>query len=432
MGWTKALGAALLGLAAASAAEAAEPLAGHWQGELVREGQSLPISYDFEDKDKGLAGRFTATQWRAMDYPLSEVTSSGGKVHWRMGDSDLFDGEVKGDTIAGAFSGGDGNGTFTLHRAPVERANYDAVEVTFRNGEVTLKGTLCLPRGMGRMPAVVLVHGSGPEVRWGTNRYVADRLARAGIAALIFDKRGSGASGGDWRTASYEDLADDALAAVHMLAARPDIDPRRVGVIGHSQGGIIGPLAAVRGGHDIAFVVAEDTVAGPVWRQDIYRVSGSIKALHLAPADEAKAMEVYRLFIDVARGLKPYEELEAASAPYKQTEWYDWMGLPPKDAWIWAWYRKTGSYDTLPTWRQVKVPTLLVYGERDALVPVGESLSQIEAELDASGAPYAAMIAPRAEHNLTVHPAPGEPFFWWRQAPGVIDLVVDWVKATAG
>jgi fermentation-respiration switch protein FrsA (DUF1100 family) len=77
----------------------------------------------------------------------------------------------------------------------------------------------------------------------------------------------------------------------------------------------------------------------------------------------------------------------------------------------------------------VRQPVLLVYGEHDQLIPVDESLRRIEDLLDASATPYTALIAPRAEHNLTIKPQPGESFFWWRKAPGVIETVVAWVKS---
>ena len=290
-----------------------------------------------------------------------------------------------------------------------------------------LQGTLCLPRAKGRHPAVVLVHGSGPETRWGTNRYIADAMARAGIAALIFDKRGSGESSGDWRVSSYTDLARDALAGVALLDARPDIDPRRVGIHGHSQGGVIGPIAATLAPDKIAFIVAEDTFAGPQRDQDVYRVSQAIVDLKLSAADRANAMEVYGKFLDAASGTIPYESFEAAAAPYRKAVWYDWMDFPPKDSWVWTFGRLNGAFDTLPVWRKVRVPVLLIYGEKDALVPVDETLAAITGTLDASHTPYAAFIAPGAQHNLTIQPADDAPFFWWRQAPGVVDAAVDWV-----
>ena len=395
----------------------------------MQHGQPLSIRLDFKRDGTVLSGRFSVDRWRVMDYPLGAVTVNGTRVRFNLGDNS-FTGRLSAARMTGTFSGGgDGTGTFVLRRVAPEPLPYDEIPVRFRNGGVVLSGTLAMPRTRGRHAAVVLVQGSGPEIRWGTNRYIADRFARAGIAALVYDKRGSGESGGDWRTAGFEDLARDALAGVALLAARPGIDPARIGIHGHSQGGIVGPLAASLAPRRVAFIVAEDTAAGRVRDQDLYRVTNDINAKDWPPEDKAKALAMYALFLDVISGDKPYTELETASAPVKDERWFRDLDLPPKSTWVWTWYPKIANYDVRTAWRGVRRPVLLVYGERDALVPVGQSIRRLEDLLDAAHAPYTAVIAPRAEHNLTIHPRPGEAFFWWRAAPGIIDTVVAWVNA---
>jgi uncharacterized protein len=420
--------AALLALALVASGAQAATLDGHWDGQMVEKGQSLSVSFGFT---AGGQGRFTSLTQRAMDYPLDETHQKGDRVGFTLGGGIVFDGTLSDSALAGTFKDDNGGGTFMLRRAAAPALPYDVQEVSFRNGDVVLKGTLCLPRMPGRRGAVVLVHGSGPETRWGTSRYIADQFARAGVAALIYDKRGSGASGGDWRKASFEDLARDALAGVDLLDARLDIDPKRVGIHGHSQGGVIGPLAATLAPGKISFLVAEDTFAGTQYAQDLYRVGQAIKELNLSATDERKAMEVYGLFVDASRGAKSYEAFERAAAPYRDTEWYKWMEFPPRDSWVWAWAAKTANFDTLPVWAKVRAPTLLVYGEKDALVPPAESIARIEARLDASHTPHEAFIVPGAVHNLTIQPDPKGAFFWWHQAPDVVDRVTAWVKAHA-
>lgn len=406
-------------------------LNGHWDGSMTSQGARLPVSFDFVQGARGIDGRFTSPTQRAMDYPLDSVSLSGSSIHFVLGGETVFDGEVTDEIITGIFKSNDGSGSFTLTKKEKPVVPYDVVDVTFANGGVNLSGTLVSPRTPARHPAVVLLQGSGPEIRWGTNRFIADRLARAGVAALIYDKRGSGASGGDWKTASYEDLARDALSGVTLLRSRPDIDPARIGLHGHSQGGIVAAIAASLAPDMVAFIVAEDTVAGPVWEQDLYRTRNAL-AQDFKPVEVEAAMRVYTLFVDVARGKRPYAELEAASALAAKNKepWFEALGLPPRDSWLWPWYLKTGNLDTLDYWGSVKVPVLLVFGERDRLVPVDASISKLEKALDKNGAPYTALIAPAAEHNLTVHPEAGEPFFWWHVAPGIIDIVVNWIKTS--
>lgn len=411
----------------ASKSSSAVPLSGHWAGSMTSQGAQLPVSFDFSPTAAALEGRFTSLTQRAMDYPLDSVSSNGPSVHFVLGGATVFDGQFTANAITGTFRGDDASGTFTLSKEERPRLPYDVVDVTFDNGGVKLSGTLVSPHSPGRHPAVVLLQGSGPETRWGTNRFIADRFARAGIAALIYDKRGSGASGGDWKTASYDDLARDALSGIELLRTRPDVDPSRVGLHGHSQGGIIAAVAATLAPDKIAFIVAEDTVAGPVWQQDLYRVHNALTQ-QFKPAEVEAAMRLYTLFIEVARGLRPYAELEAASATVAKEPWFDWLGIPPHDSWLWPWYAKTGNVNTLDDWRTVKVPVLLIFGERDRLVPVDESLRQLEKALDTNATPYTALIAPRAEHNLTVHPQDGEAFFWWHAAPGLVDTVAAWIR----
>jgi dienelactone hydrolase len=416
-----------LGLSSLLFASQAE-LVGHWDGTMVREGARLEVSFDFNKSGTQPQGTFTSLTQQAMDYPLALVTTNGEMVHFVLGDSLVFDGKVSTNEIRGTFSDDGGKGDFTLRRTEPPVLPYNSVDVTFYNGDVALAGTLCIPRSSGRHPAVVLLQGSGGEIRWGTNRFIADRFARLGIAALVYDKRGSGASTGDWKASSYDDLAKDALAGIDLLASRPDIDPKRIGLHGHSEGGIIAPIATVHAPSKVAFVVAEDTVAGLVRDQDVYRVSHAIREAGFTNSEIEHAMAMYMLMLDVACGTKPYRELETASQPVRAQKWYEWLAIPPKDSYLWTWYPKIGNLDSLVFWKQVHAPVLLVYGELDQLVPVDESLAKIEASLDAAKTPYTAIIVPAAQHNLTVRPEEGRPFFWWKSAPGLIELVVAWVQ----
>jgi pimeloyl-ACP methyl ester carboxylesterase len=403
-------------------------LIGHWGGTMIRDAARLGVSFDFSASGAQLNGTFTSLTQHAMDYPLTTVTLKGDAVHFTLGDSLVFDGKLAAADITGTFTDDGAKGEFILHRAAPAALPYDAIEVTFRNGAVTLAGTLCIPRSAGRHSAVVILQGSGGESRWGTNRYIADRFARSGIAALVYDKRGSGASTGDWKSSSYDDLAGDAIAGIDLLASRTDIDPKRIGLHGHSEGGIIAPIAAVQAPSKIAFLVAEDTVAGLVRDQDVYRVSHQIREAGFTDVQIKQALEMYKLMLDVACGTKPHSELVAAGRPVQDQKWYQWLAIPPENSYLWTWYPKIGNLDTLVFWKREHAPVLLVYGQLDQLVPVDESLAKIEASLDGVGTPYTAIIVPDAQHNLTVQPVDGAPFFWWKTAPGLIDLVVAWVQ----
>src|SRR5271154_2961225 len=128
--------------------------------------------------------------------------------------------------------------------------------IRFTNGDIPLAGTLILPAGAQPHPAVVLFHGSGPQER---DLFTARWFAAQGVAALAYDKRGVGESTGNFRKVPFMDICDDGLAGIAYLKSRKEIDPKRIGVWGLSQGGWLGPLAALRSA-DVAFVIA---VSGP-------------------------------------------------------------------------------------------------------------------------------------------------------------------------
>src|SRR5262249_31118792 len=146
---------------------------------------------------------------------------------------------------------------FILRRMEKKPPPYKQEEVSFQNGEVKLAGTLLTPLKKGRRPAVVFFHGSGPQTRESYLRFFADLFARRGVVALIYDKRGTGASTGEvwYRTGDrFDVLAADALSGVRFLLSRPEVDPKKIGLWGLSQGGWLAPLAASRS-KDIAFLI---------------------------------------------------------------------------------------------------------------------------------------------------------------------------------
>jgi uncharacterized protein len=150
----------------------------------------------------------------------------------------------------------------TRPQEPKKPYPYLAEEVSYENkkAKVKLAGTLTLPKGKGPFPAALLITGSGPQNRdeqvFGHRPFLvlADHLTRRGLAVLRVDDRGVGGSTGDTMQSTTADFAEDVLVGVEYLKGRKEIDPKRIGLIGHSEGGMVGPLAASRS-KDVAFVV---------------------------------------------------------------------------------------------------------------------------------------------------------------------------------
>lgn len=405
-----------------------EELVGRWAGTLTQQDAVLPVSFDFKNKDGKPGGDFSSPTQGCLQYPLNTVTCVTSNIHFVLGGGMIFDGQLAGDTITGGFRNNGATGTFTLKRAQAETFPYKVEEVHFSNGNVTLAGTLCIPSKAGRYPAIIFNQGSGSESRWGTNRFWAGQFARAGIAALCYDKRGCGESTGSWKQADFNDLARDCLAALHMLQARSDIDPGEIGLYGHSQGGFIAPLIASQS-PGIAFIIAADSFGGVAYEQDLARIRTLLTDEGYSSAESEKAMTFFNLFLKVLRTGQGWDQLEAALPLARKEKWFKDVAPSPRGNWIYSYYQKTCDYNSLAFWEKIRVPVLLIYGERDRSTPPNESIRNIEQALDKAGnGNYAAILLPKAVHNDTIEPESGEPFFWWHVAPGLSDLQIGWIR----
>jgi uncharacterized protein len=188
----------------------------------------------------------------------------------------------------------------------------------FASGDIALAGTLILPEGSQPHPAVVLFHGSGLQKR---DLITARWFAAEGIAALAYDKRGVGESGGDFRKVPFMELCDDGLSAIKYLKSRKEIDVKRIGVWGLSQGGWLGPLAASRSA-DVAFVIA---VSGPgvsPGEQMIVYYANELREQGMDEGDVQEASTVRRdIWGYMSSGLG-YEKTKAELDEARTKRWY--------------------------------------------------------------------------------------------------------------
>ncbi len=259
------------------------------------------------------------------------------------------------------------------------------------NGAVRLGGTLFLPEGGRGLGAVVALHGASSPLRASPlYRHLTEILPALGIAVFIYDRRGSGQSNGDRGAASFDDLADDGIAAVEMLRRDPRIDPERIGVWGLSQGGWLSVLAASRSPH-VRFAVA---VSAPVVTADVQMLFSSTNTLRVfgySQADIDQMTAARRAVDDYMRGTGDRAAAQRAVDAAKGRPWfrYLYMGETVRDREVSQWRREI-EHDPLAALQKVKVPILVMYGATDPVVPVAISVERL------------ARIAPRHPHMRVV------------------------------
>jgi pimeloyl-ACP methyl ester carboxylesterase len=318
---------------------------------------------------------------------------------------------------------------------------YREETVTFRNGDITLSGTLLLPSARGPYAAVVLGHGSGPQDRngyAGNIRFMADHLARHGIAVLTYDKRGSGRSTGDWSSASFADLAGDLIAGVRLLRTRADIIAAQVGVGGSSQVGWIAAQAVMRL-PDIAFVILTGAAGSgyTVEQQNLYNTEVEMRAAGVTEDRIARALDLQRRFFDVLRqgeGADAQEYDAAVRAARGDAVLRDWI-FPLSTEIDWknrsAWYTALEvSFDPIPAWRSYRGAVLGVFGELDAQTPVTAVVPRFtEALANRKGADFTVTVFPNASHLMmeATRASDDELPQLTRMVPGYYDFVSDWL-----
>jgi len=336
---------------------------------------------------------------------------------------------------------------------PKEPFPYKSEEVKFINPETgdTLAGTLTMPDTAGPFTAVILVTGSGPQDRneellgHKTILVLADYLTRNGIAVLRYDDRGIGESTGDFRKATSMDFAEDALAAVEFLKTRDEIN--KIGVAGHSEGGIIAPMAAVKS-YDVDFIVL---MAGTGIRGDsilmlqtklIMRASGSDEAtisrdlgiyrqiysiLVNDNDDEAIKQDLSAILDDSYKYLTEEEKAEVGT-----TEQMIEMQL---NVLLGKWFRYFIKYDPYPTLKKVKCPVLAINGEKDLQVPPKENLSAIEQALKEGGNKNYKIVEMPGLNHLFQKCETGAPSEYGKIeetfSPDAMEVISDWILTEA-
>jgi uncharacterized protein len=378
---------------------------GLWQGALEAHGLRLRFQLHVSHDSNGeLIAALDSLDQFVSGLPAVKVAQSEAAFHFEIPAlASTYEGtlDASKNKIAGEWSQTEIKQKLEFRRSdqplelrrpqnPPKPYPYREEEISFSNAaaNVNLAGTLTVPKGPGPFPAAVLIAGSGPQDRDGTIAnhkpllVLSDYLTRKGFAVLRYDKRGVGKSSGSPETATTMDLVGDAQCAITYLKSRKEIDPAKIGLIGHSEGAMIAPTIAA-GSHDLPWIVllaapatkGEDTLLN---QSDlIARAGGLSDAQVLASLNFDK--EAYDLvqkeqnsavMAEKLKGLVKESGLDAALPPAALEAQLHMMTSP--------WFRFFLSYDPLPDLKKTKCPVLALYGEKDLQVPPGINLPMLQ------------------------------------------------------
>jgi pimeloyl-ACP methyl ester carboxylesterase len=332
---------------------------------------------------------------------------------------------------------------------------YAEEEASYENPRagVRLAGTLTLPKGDGPFPAVLLIAGSGPHSRneevFGHKVFLVltDYLTRRGIAVLRSDKRGVGKSTGKYDLATTADFADDVLAGVEYLKGRKEVNPRQIGLIGHSEGGLVAPMAASRS-PDVAFIVlmAGTGINGV---EILYRQTADI--LKVMGADEKGLSQQRKILERMFAVLKQEKDLAAAEKKIRQVLAEEFAGFTEEEkkkaesqkaiiegqikVLLSPWMRYFLTYDPKAALMQVHCPVLALNGEKDLQVAAKVNLPAIEDALRAGGnRHYTIKELPNLNHLFQTSKTGAISEYGQIEetiAPVALQLMADWILSEA-
>lgn len=480
--WTATV-AALLAVAGASPAQELPPdsLAGAWTGTLETGAGDLEIVLRFEASgEDGLTATLDSPDQGAYGIGAGPVRLDGDSVEVPVpAIGGRFEGTYRsagtGPEIRGTWSQGGTSLPLVLTPAsgeeaaaeperpqePEEPLPYVSRDVAFRNEAdgIELAGTFTRPRGEGPFPAVALISGSGPQDRdesvAGHRPFLvlSDHLTRRGIAVLRYDDRGTGKSGGDFGEADSRGFARDAGAAVRWLAARDEVDSGRIGLVGHSEGGLIAPLVSRRDdevdflvllagpalpGDELLHLQAEVLIrAGGASEETLRETHRTQERLFRAVLEEDDREVRRRRIRRILTGGADADSVEAGerATPADAAD----QGVEAQVRQLSApWFRFFLRHDPAPVLERVEVPVLALFGEKDLQVPADTNMAVMRRALETAPTGEYRIVELEGLNHLFQNAETGLPAEYPRieqtMAPEAMEAVADWVlgPATSG
>lgn len=429
---------------------------GSWLGTLNASAAKLRLLFQITNTPDGLQATLNSLDQGGGAIPASSVKRDSAKLTIEMKSIDAsFSGTLDKDmtTVEGAWVQHGNSLPLTLKKTDAQKAMatsarpqdpkkpypYHSEDVAYQNKsapEVELAATLTLPRGKGPFPAVVLITGSGPQDRdealLGHRPFLvlSDYLTRHGIAVLRADDRGVGKSTGNFTTATTADFATDTEAGIAYLKTRQEINQHKIGLIGHSEGGVIAPMIAARN-HDVAFIVM---MAGTGVPGDAVLAEQTKLILLANGGSQEMAERQKEAELEITAMVK--QETNSAALEKKLREKFSGQFTEAQlSASIMqmnsAWMRYFISYDPAVALSKVTCPVLALNGEKDLQVPPKQNLPAIRKALEAGGDKHFEIVELPGLNHLFQTAKTGSPSEYAQIeetiAPVALETMANWI-----
>lgn len=434
-------------------------LTGNWSGELELPTQKLELIFKISiDSTGGFVTKMDVPLQSAKDLSVTrtEVKTDSLKIVAGM-IMGKYEGEIKNDsTISGTWSQRGAKMPLTLTKkekfaelrrpqTPTPPYPYITENVEYVNPDSGLKlaGTLTLPKENEKFPAVILISGSGAQDRDETIfehrpfAVIADFLTRNGVVVLRIDDRGVGGSEGDIRYATSEDFATDVIAGIQFLTKRSEINSNEIGLIGHSEGGLIAPMAATSS-EKVAFVIL---LAGPgiPGEQILYEQNDrSLKAAGMSNEIIAQNRQllknIFNIILNEKDSAKRIDRLQRtySGGMYPMMNEEQKTAIDSRvDAVNTPWFRFFLTYDPYTALTKVDCPVLALIGDKDVQVPAETNLTAIEKALKEGGNPNYKMLKLKNLNHLFQTSITGAISEYGQIeetiSPNVLEIVKEWI-----
>lgn len=306
-------------------------------------------------------------------------------------------------------------------------------QVSFEQGDAKLSGTLIIPSSKGPHPAIILLHGSGPLTRYSFGPYPYF-FSSLGLAVLIFDKRGVGESTGmriDASTGTVmkpsfypNDIASDALSALRFLQQHKDIDPKRIGLWGSSEGGMLATYVASKS-KDVAFAINSSGFMEPLWQTLSYQVEPVLRDMKEPEDVVQRQVDFVRQWLEVARTGKSWKKFKMQRAELIKKDGFTFFQSRGEYKSVeeirWDWNHVL-TFNPQEALAKVTCPVLGLFGELDSVTPAVRTAENMRRVLtEANHNDFTIKIFPNAGHSLSELPAKS------RMAPGVFETLNSWI-----